>query len=61
MWSVMVTGKDIISRQMAHERLLRESKMVRSSLLEKPGNSIASVSDENNIAQGEGRDSSKAL
>lgn len=50
----MVAGEDIISSQIAHERSLREVKVVRRNLLEIPRNDIVSVLDKNDKAQEKG-------
>lgn len=48
-----MTGKRVISGQMAHDRLLREAKMVRDSLLEISKNGIKSFSNKTDIVQKE--------
>lgn len=50
----IVTGENIISGEMAHERSLKETKMVKRSLLKLLGVNIGSFLDENYLAQKEG-------
>lgn len=57
----MITGKDIIHGQMAHDTSLGATKIVRESLLEISRNNKAIVSDENDNAQEERRECEKYL
>lgn len=49
----MVTGEDTISAQTADDRSLRKTKMFRRSLLKPPRKIVATVRDENEVAQEE--------
>lgn len=57
----MVSGEDIISDAMAWERSLRDYNTIGHRLLKLFRNSIWSVEDENEVAQGEEGECGQAL
>lgn len=55
----MMTGENVISDQMAYERSLRDTTMMRMSVLKVSRNNIASVRDENKVVEEEERDNAQ--
>lgn len=59
--SCMLTGEEVNNGQVVVERLLRETEMVRKSILEVPMNIMAIFRDENKVDQEDWRKSSEEL